>query len=68
MGWDTHQQKEFIRKWGEQWTRFVTTESWAQTGREAIDPILLESWLGIRQPVSHPARIDVEDLGRICRG
>ncbi len=45
MGWDALGQKEFIRKWGEQWGRFITTEAWAQREHEAIDPILLDAWL-----------------------
>lgn len=45
MGWNANRQAEFIRKWGEQWMRFVATEAWAQAIHEPIDPLLLEAWL-----------------------
>jgi HEAT repeat protein len=47
MGWNLRDQTEFIHRWGDLWTRFVGTEAWAQTGPEAVDPILLETWLNI---------------------
>lgn len=45
LGWDARGQKEFIRKWGEQWERFITTEAWTQAAHESIDTILLDAWL-----------------------
>lgn len=44
--WDAHQQAEFIRKWGEQWTRYVASDDWMQVERpNSVDPLLLEAWL-----------------------
>jgi HEAT repeat protein len=43
--WDTHRDTEFIRQWGELWSRTVALEAWAQTGPEQVDPILLNTWL-----------------------
>ncbi len=43
--WDTQRSAEFIQQWGELWSRTVALESWAQTGPEQLDPILLNTWL-----------------------
>ncbi|MEW5939819.1 MAG: HEAT repeat domain-containing protein, partial [Chloroflexota bacterium] len=47
MGWDAHTQKQFVGKWGELWTRFVEREAWAQSGPQAVDPYLIETWLNV---------------------
>ena len=60
IGWGPHQHGQFIRKWGEQWTRFVNTEAWAQTGIEAIDSILLETWLGIGNQTLTPLELTLK--------
>lgn len=44
IGWDSIRKKAFIQKWAEQWQRFVSTEAWAQSGLEMIDPIILDTW------------------------
>jgi len=43
--WDSQRNMEFIRQWGELWSRTVALEAWAQTGPEPVDPILLNTWL-----------------------
>lgn len=63
IGWDAHRQTEFIRKWGHQWTRFVTTEAWAQTGYESIDPILLDSWLAFGNQNLTPLELTLKIWG-----
>jgi HEAT repeat protein len=45
MAWDTPRNLRFIQQWGELWSRTVELESWAQTGPQHIDPILLNTWL-----------------------
>jgi HEAT repeat protein len=45
IGWDASKNARFIHQWGELWSRTVALESWAQTGPEQIDPILLNTWL-----------------------
>lgn len=63
MGWDTHHQTEFIRNWGEQWTKFVTTEAWAQTEHESIDPLLLDSWLAFGNQNLTPLELTLKIWG-----
>jgi HEAT repeat protein len=45
IGWDTQKSSQFIQHWGELWSRTVALESWAQTGSQQVDPILLNTWL-----------------------
>jgi len=45
--WNKTHIRQFIQKWGELWTQFVTVEAWAQTGPQQVDPILLNAWLSI---------------------
>lgn len=63
LGWNAGRQAEFIRKWGEQWTRFVSTEAWAQSVHEAIDPILLEAWLGFGNQYLTPLELTLKTWG-----
>ncbi|MBV6395648.1 MAG: hypothetical protein HFACDABA_01226 [Anaerolineales bacterium] len=44
-GWNAAQQQDFVRTWGRLWTRFVSTEAWAQTSEQSVDPFLIETWL-----------------------
>jgi hypothetical protein len=60
IGWGPHQHGQFIRKWGEQWTRFVNTEAWAQTGLEAIDSVLLETWLALDNQTLTPLELTLK--------
>jgi len=46
MTWSVQQGERFIQQWGELWTRYVAAETWAQTGPEQVDPILINVWLG----------------------
>lgn len=43
--WDAQRNEEFIKHWGELWSRTVALETSPQTGPESIDPILLNTWL-----------------------
>ena len=63
MGWDARRQEEFIRKWGEQWSRFVTTEAWAQTTHESIDPLLLDAWLAFGNQNLTPLELTLKVWG-----
>ncbi|RJP52391.1 MAG: NACHT domain-containing protein [Anaerolineaceae bacterium] len=62
-GWDSRHQAEFIRKWGEQWARFVTTEAWAQTAHESIDPLLLDAWLAFGNQNLTPLELTLKVWG-----
>lgn len=45
LPWTQTRQKQFLLRWSDVWTRFVSLETWAQSGPENIDPILLNAWL-----------------------
>jgi HEAT repeat protein len=47
MAWDAARVSRFIQQWGELWSRTVALEPGAQTGPEQVDPILLNTWLGV---------------------
>jgi HEAT repeat protein len=47
MPWNERQQADFLEKWGELWTKYVVTESWALTAAEPVDPMLLNQWLSL---------------------
>ena len=47
IGWDAPKNSRFIQQWGEIWSRTVALEAWAQTGPEQVDPMLLNTWLGM---------------------
>lgn len=47
IAWDAAQVSQFIRQWGELWSRTVTQEAGAQTGPEQVDPVLLNTWLAV---------------------
>lgn len=44
-GWSATQQQDFVRAWSGLWTRFVSTEAWAQNNDQSVDPFLIETWL-----------------------
>ncbi|NOH02406.1 MAG: NACHT domain-containing protein [Chloroflexi bacterium] len=43
--WTARDNLMFIEKWGQLWSQTVAMESWAQTGPEQVDPLLLNTWL-----------------------
>ncbi|MBN2388596.1 MAG: HEAT repeat domain-containing protein [Anaerolineales bacterium] len=43
--WDDTRRARLLEKWADLWARYVALEAWAQTGPEAVDPILLNHWL-----------------------
>ena len=58
--WNTTAQQTFVRKWGELWTRFVTTEAWAQTSVQSVDPFLIEAWLNLGMPLLTPFELTLK--------
>ena len=45
IAWDNAKVSRFIEQWGELWSRSAALETWAQTGTEQVDPVLLNTWL-----------------------
>jgi hypothetical protein len=42
--WSQKQHDNFLRKWSDLWTKYISVEAWAQGG-DRIDPLLLTGWL-----------------------
>jgi HEAT repeats/NACHT domain len=45
LPWGADQQKDFLDKWADLWSRFVSNEAWAQSALVNIDSVLLNQWL-----------------------
>ena len=45
IAWDAPKSREFIRRWGELWSRTVALEAWGQTAPGQVDSLLLNTWL-----------------------
>jgi hypothetical protein len=45
LPWGPDQQKDYLDKWADLWTRFIANEAWAQSATMSIDPVLLNQWL-----------------------
>lgn len=58
--WNAATQQNFVRTWGGLWNRFVTTEVWAQTSAQSIDPFLIETWLNVGKPLLTPFELTLK--------
>ena len=47
MPWDARKSAQFVEKWTQLWSQTVALEAWAQSGPEQVDPLLLNSWMGL---------------------
>jgi len=63
MGWDARTTTHFIQQWGGLWSQTVALEAWAQTGPEQMDPLLLNSWLGIENTGLTPLELTLKVWG-----
>jgi HEAT repeat protein len=45
LPWGGDQQKDFLDKWSDLWSRFISNEAWAQSAVLGVDPVLLNQWL-----------------------
>jgi len=45
LPWGPDQQNEFLGKWSNLWTKFISNEAWAQSTVSGIDTLLLNQWL-----------------------
>ncbi len=61
--WNTIQQERFLSKWGNLWENTVALETWAQTGPEQVDSILLNSWLSINSTNLSPLEFTLKTWG-----
>ena len=58
--WNTAAQQNFVHQWGALWTRFVAAEVSAQSGAQAVDPFLIESWLNVGRPLLTPLELTLK--------
>ena len=63
IAWSGQQSEKFIRRWGELWSQTIAMESWAQTGPEQVDPILLNVWLSADNANLTPLELTLKAWG-----
>ncbi len=63
IAWSVQQNDKFIRRWGELWSQTITMESWAQTGPEQVDPLLLNVWLSADNVNLTPLEVTLKAWG-----
>lgn len=63
MSWSSHKTQQFVRQWGELWSQYVSLESWAQTGPEQVEPILLNTWLSVNNNNLTPFELTLKVWG-----
>ncbi len=61
--WGARRTTQFIEQWGQLWSRTVALEAWSQTGPEQVDPILLNTWLGIENANLTPFELTLKIWG-----
>jgi HEAT repeat protein len=61
--WTLEQRLQFCEKWADLWKRYVSVEAWAQSGREQIDPLLLNSWLKVDIGMLTPLELTLKVWG-----
>lgn len=60
MPWDARKAVSFVEKWAQLWSQTVALEAWAQTGPEQVDPILLNSWMGLENTHLTPLELTLK--------
>jgi hypothetical protein len=60
--WNPKQRIQFLQKWGDLWTRFVSVEAWSQTS-DQVDPLLLNIWLNSENCTSSPLELTLKTWG-----
>ncbi len=63
IGWDARKTARFIQQWSDLWSRTVALEAWSQTGPEQVDPLLLNTWLGIENTGLTPFELTLKIWG-----
>jgi HEAT repeat protein len=61
--WSESQREEFLHKWTELWTKFVSVEAWAQSKIEQVDPLLLNGWLAAESAHLTPLELTLKTWG-----
>jgi HEAT repeat protein len=63
MSWTAQRSQAFIEQWSELWSQYVAMEAWAQTGPEQVDPLLLNTWLGLGNSYLSPFELTLKVWG-----
>ncbi len=63
ISWDARKIARFIQQWGKLWAQTVALEAWAQTGPEQVEPLLLNTWLGIENTGLTPFELTLKIWG-----
>jgi HEAT repeat protein len=63
MSWTAQRSQAFIEKWGGLWSQYVAMEAWTQTGPEQVDPLLLNTWLGLGNNYLSPFELTLKVWG-----
>jgi len=61
--WDARQTTQFIEQWSQLWSQTVALEAWSQTGPEQVDPLLLNSWIGLENAYLTPFELTLKIWG-----
>jgi HEAT repeat protein len=61
--WPEIQRAEFLQKWADHWTKFVSVEAWAQSKVEQVDPLLLNGWLAADNAHLTPLELTLKTWG-----
>jgi HEAT repeat protein len=60
MPWDSMKTASFVERWAQLWSQTVALEAWSQTGPEQVDPILLNSWMGLKNSHLTPLELTLK--------
>ena len=62
IGWDPLTTAQFIRQWGELWTRTLALEA-SKSSSSDIEPLLLNSWINLDEPGLTPFELTLKVWG-----
>jgi hypothetical protein len=60
LPWDSRKTASFVETWSQRWSQTVALEAWAQTGPEQVDPLLLNSWMGLENTHRTPLELTLQ--------
>lgn len=63
MTWSARRSSAFVEKWSETWSRSISLEAASQASAEQVDPLLLNSWLGVEQLNLSPLELTLKVWG-----
>jgi len=61
--WSARETTQFVHRWGDLWSQFVSMEAWSQSGPEQVDPLLLNVWLSADNANLTPLELTLKTWG-----